>query len=1626
MSFNQFDWNARFDLLSPPDGNGITELGTGLLADARTRHFGTVLGSAEALVVAALASQSAVGVTSVVSVEGAPSGDATLEVEFSGVQLPADWSDVNTRVFIGLHGTTYSAGILVTSRMLLLARSIDDPHPQPLHGSGALLQGADGPTQSVVVRLTFDTEARRVGVYYARSADTYTESACAGDWRQVPLLTQQNNIQMPAKVVGGVSAAIETRAAAGTDVAITIESFRLADALLVPFTRPTAVLETTAQVAVNGMTWLNGAKSYDVAGASLDYRWSVVERPKGSLARLQGHQYPAASTAAAPPGSDVPVAGPADLIFIRNAIDNGYVVRFVVAGVNTPYGYVLADKVLTVTVATDVGGNPTTTAEEVLNSFQRVSAPGYDVTVASLFTCRYALLGASGLDTVHACDVTFSEGFDSSLPTLAFIPDAVGPYRFRLAVTNGGIFSAGTDAYVHCVPVDVATGYRPDASYVFKYLPDFWQRVKNREQLEAIWSGTVQMVASEIERVWQHDYSKSIRDISRKYTRRWVSFPTRVDLSGATVVQTGGAGTTDITWDPSNYSTTTRATVTGALTAGPALYRSTEQAPTVLLVAGATDASGGVVSVSPAISGYRELLRGSAGQMVATNQLRMPGEDLHALSATSDVVELRAHGQLVRMPITAVDVGANTVTMTMGAVRPGVGDVLAWRILRRVQRHTLTQQPYVSVPTGALTEMPQLGDLVELTVLDPTNGLSHPIHVPVVAAQPRVLLVQWDEYVRYLNASNQLQGLKPTWDANMAAGTVTAVVRLVRCGSLPALPDLQHVPTLGSTLSRDYYEGREYTIQQGAPSFYPLLEFTGTTHANETVLPYPRALPPVDAGGQTVLVLTGVDAGAYYAKYSQTVTPSRTEAHLQCAQKFTSDASVQLRVPRFSPGALPPATLWGEVGYFDNWRTIQNNFGTLVGLPRQDLDQAGVSADYLQIVKALAYGFVCGPTLENLGRVGDAFSGLPFVEHASQVVDLIDPTPEQAGSIVLLNPYGRLIRHAWPYGIPLALHPITGRPIAAFPVLDSYSTDIMALDAFVDAQLPAYTRLFGSVEALDYILDPERVDGVLAALYGPTGIIRRYRTIVLRVPLGQFSVTSGLNLLMRHVQEMAGADTFVVVLGVQQRFDDVPVTDYVHRRITLHPVDTPGTPAWTPADTSIDAPTVPFTFPQDPGKQFADGPDVPADGAVRYGSSFELGMDDDYSGHGSVSLHARAPDMANHTASTGEGDIDVLNSTLWLPVTTGIVPLQEFRVGDTVQVYRDGTLVTSATVPNYCWDASPPVVLHVGSPEHPGLFGLVAPQNQHPDTYVLLGFRGAPHDLGDPRRLDAISYAHATYPAAVLTLSNGAAVAQIGAVASVAGTPELYSLDYCYREDKGADLNPEDVLTIKRIVYVPDVGMLANDFEAAAGSSGLQQKVLPPPDVEIVPSFGPGAFTQWHDKVDGTTLQRWDYVTSGSNFLLAGPTLGNVHMAVAMAAHKKRHKTHGFVRGGVQPPAIGSIEVLVGDGTTIRVNGWYFPAPDTAFAPDPLVIDTAHPATSWVFAQLSTAHGLSGWVAAESVGFPSVAGHAYEAHWSALAPGDYRIVVGVRRLFSMTGATTGGTLQARLDYAVSADLFTVS
>jgi hypothetical protein len=75
-----------------------------------------------------------------------------------------------------------------------------------------------------------------------------------------------------------------------------------------------------------------------------------------------------------------------------------------------------------------------------------------------------------------------------------------------------------------------------------------------------------------------------------------------------------------------------------------------------------------------------------------------------------------------------------------------------------------------------------------------------------------------------------------------------------------------------------------------------------------------------------------------------------------------------------------PSRLWAEVTYFDNNEAVENNFGVLVGLTRDDLERANSGIPYKSAVAGLMYALTKGPTVANLELAAQILLGLPFTQ----------------------------------------------------------------------------------------------------------------------------------------------------------------------------------------------------------------------------------------------------------------------------------------------------------------------------------------------------------------------------------------------------------------------------------------------------------------------------------------------------------------------------------------------------------------------------------------------------------------------------------------------------------------------
>lgn len=136
-----------------------------------------------------------------------------------------------------------------------------------------------------------------------------------------------------------------------------------------------------------------------------------------------------------------------------------------------------------------------------------------------------------------------SEGFrtlDTDTTTLSpsqvsFSPDVVGEYVIGLVVTNSVFSSAEQTSVVsiRAILIPHGRGIIPDGKFIWSYIRDVWSQVEGKEFFETLWSALIQITGTELLKLYQADFNKSIRDIQDRYQRRWLSYEPKLALAEA-------------------------------------------------------------------------------------------------------------------------------------------------------------------------------------------------------------------------------------------------------------------------------------------------------------------------------------------------------------------------------------------------------------------------------------------------------------------------------------------------------------------------------------------------------------------------------------------------------------------------------------------------------------------------------------------------------------------------------------------------------------------------------------------------------------------------------------------------------------------------------------------------------------------------------------------------------------------------------------------------------------------------------------------------------------------------------------------------------------------------------------
>jgi hypothetical protein len=660
-----------------------------------------------------------------------------------------------------------------------------------------------------------------------------------------------------------------------------------------------------------------------------------------------------------------------------------------------------------------------------------------------------------------------SAGFTGLRPNdtaVSFIPDKIGVYVVQLIVNDGELDSNPVTATVNIQLSRVPCGENiiPDAHFLWSHLSNFWNLVVDREKITTIWSSAIQLIGTELIKLWDADNNKSLATIQGTFQRRWQKFAPVTDLLDAPEQRiiigkvdsgTGGAsgnigevpgvGNTQVFYLPlGNVGDITATDFTS--------------------LAGNYGAKGRVLVVN------------GEGYTIS----RASNEDL-VLASGSDL-DTTAASDTATVPIlTPPDV--NETQFVSDGVQ--VGDLLEittgadagiYSVSTVVDEHTIEVVNLDSSPvsfTGGTSFVFRVFRPFTVAVVDelaiPDGQVGVPWSVPQLLHVPSVNLE--DEGVRpgdiiVFDVTRKDLGLTAE-----LRGQVVGVDR-TRLGFEFTLDDL----VLGEeNISRSAVQQLMRDLKIVPPES---TDDDAAAAAEAFIAFIPKAINLNTRPFSTFRI-------TFTAKkiiHNSVIVAGENLISAPALQESIKDPPVVLRENfdyvidegkigfvngLFTLSDPAPETLWAECAIFDNSDVIETNFGRLVNLSQDDLTEKKTRAPYLSAVKGLFFAYTNGPTVANIRLGLQILLGLPFTEERGEILEIqdnfaTDTSGNSLGRILIEdiddkdNRTGFRRIHFFPSVVGLEENPVTGELYA------------------IGDRVEQFAPLSKGIEVLDYIKDP--------------------------------------------------------------------------------------------------------------------------------------------------------------------------------------------------------------------------------------------------------------------------------------------------------------------------------------------------------------------------------------------------------------------------------------------------------------------------------------------------------------------------------------------------------------------------
>ena len=874
---------------------------------------------------------------------------------------------------------------------------------------------------------------------------------------------------------------------------IYISTLKLHNSDIQPNRVPTAIGTPDIVIPINLNTALDGSASYDPEGTALTYEWSVLSSPVEPVELLGNIKATAVFFA----------GQPYELTFesvLPGHFGNTLQISIEVSAL--PFAISVDDTGgPDITITLPIGTN----TDEILDVLTRVGHPSYNPNAVALITAQETG-GGGNLPIIGPVTQVLTGGVDSTLALTTFTPTAVGEYVIELKVSDGVIQSEAWTTVVSVIEGNIVLGDVPDASYIWDYLLDSYQRIENKEIFETVWSGLLQEASNVLLRAWQTQYNLSLSTIQDTIILKWGAFRIREELSDYTLdVPTG--------WNP-NYDTCEYHEASGPPTRTGVQLTS---APTTgtrcgiaegewLVVTGtgelhqitAAEYPNQDITLSAAPPTYSVVASGT--HMYAlddgdgdgyTDLVELIGEALPAYNVPTATAELYVNST---GPYYMTQEGKTNKSLVLTTkTLPLSYQNAVWEIRVPVASVTWVVPPSLTF-TEDMEHPPISGDSITF-VFGGATGAPLAFEFPVIAASDRVICFE--------------HKTKLTGTVTVAAGS-----RIIQGTGTLFTTEF----SVGDWLE---IEGEELVVASVADNYNMLLTAAHTAGAANADLYWLL----IDDNFETSHIYLKRLARAYCHKdiihipriqYTPSVITSTTDpvgGVLYNGIDFRLAEGEGYIDFLTTPYVMDESDyVWSEVIYLTNKTAIENHFGALIGVYADDIESLDPTISYLNVIKSLYYGLYRGPTVKNMEAATGALLGMPITEVAGIIEEINETATSELGRVLVRdidNP--SMVRtYFFRTGLEMDINESTGFPYSVGDTVDQF------------------TLLTAGVAVSDWVNDPD-----WCVPYVEAGVMKEAEKlflILLRVDADAMS-TGGLHLIVDYVRKIKPAygDFFLVV-----------------------------------------------------------------------------------------------------------------------------------------------------------------------------------------------------------------------------------------------------------------------------------------------------------------------------------------------------------------------------------------------------------------------------------------------------------------------------------------------------------------